>query len=130
MKSVGILFISFNNISRLVPGTFSNVKITQIDLSNNLLTKLENDTFDDVNQLSTIDFSSNMISMIEAGAFNGLTSLQYIHLEWNNLTRLDNSTFAGCNNLQVIYLNNNPNLDKTNVESLCPTTAPNCKVYF
>ena len=130
IKSLVNLDLSSNTISNISPRTFKSVNITSLYLSYNWLTKLDNDTFAGQNQLAYIDLRFNRINLIEAGAFNGLTNLQNIYLDYNNLTQLDNSIFAGCNNLQGIYLSNNPNLIKNNLQSLCPTNAVNCKVYF
>ena len=125
-----MLELSLNKIAKIGPGTFNKVNITALYLSNNLLTKIENGTFAGQNQMTYIELRNNMISTIEAGAFNGLTSLTNIILESNNLTQLDSSTFDGCNNLHGIYLSNNPNLITNNLQSLCPTEAVYCQVYY
>ena len=128
---VNNLVLTSNNISKISAGTFNNVNITQtLDLSYNRLTKIENDTFVGLNELASIYLINNKISTIETGAFNGMTNLQIILLDRNNLTLLDSSIFAGLNNLQLISLYNNPYLQKSNLQSLCPTTAVKCKVNF
>lgn len=71
----------------------------------------------------------NRIATIESGAFIGLTNLKFIDLAYNNLTQLDSSIFSGCLMLETIFLFNNPNLNRTNLQSLCPTAAIDCKVY-
>ena len=152
---VNELNLSNNNISKIGSGTFNNTSdIQYLYLSNNLLTKLNNGIFVGLNNLRSIEIRNNMISTIEAGSFDGLTNLQWIDLTYNkislieagalnnlislqsinfynnNITQLDNSTFAGCNNLQAIYLYYNPNLQTNNLQSLCPTVAVNCRVFF
>lgn len=127
---VQYFYLSYNNISSIGPDTFNNSNIQNLYLSNNRLTKLVNGTFVGLTNLKYIELKNNMISSIDSGAFNGLTNLQYIYLDANNITQLDSSTFSGCNNLQGIYLYNNPSLSTSNVQSLCPTTATSCTVYY
>ena len=130
MNRLDNLDLSSNALSKIGPGTFNKVNLTTLYLSNNLLTKIENGTFAGQTLLSYLYLRSNKIATIEEGAFNGLSNLQNIYLEYNNLTQLDNSIFTGCKNLQGIYLYSNPNLNKTNLQNLCPTDALRCKVYF
>lgn len=130
-EHLNFLDVSHNNISVIGPGTFNGLKLIDLDLRGNRLTRLSNDTFLDQDQLQNIYLDGNMISSIELGTFNNLTSLKYITLSNNNITDLDSSTFAGCNNLESIYLANNPFHDSNsgNLQSICPNTAPNCMVY-
>ena len=131
VNSISDLYLNDNKISRIEPGTFNSLNITtSLYLHNNFLTKIENETFVGLSQLSYLYLNNNMIDTIEAGSFNGLTNIHYIYLGWNNLTQLDNSTFFGCNNLVAIFLYNNPNLKTSDLQSLCPTAAVSCKVYF
>lgn len=131
VRLIQSLEVSYNNLSVIGPGTFNSLKLIDLDLRGNRLTYLRNDTFLGQDQLQNIYLNDNMISVIEPGTFNNLTSLQYITLTANNITELDSSMFAGCNNLQSIYLVYNPihESNSGNLQSLCPTTAPNCVVY-
>lgn len=130
VANLNSLDITYNNISRIALGTFSNSNIAGLYLSNNLLTKLENDTFAGLNQVHMIDLRNNKISTIEVRALNGLTTLMYIYLQNNNITELDNSTFSGCDNLYGIYLLGNQIASTSNLQRLCPTAALKCKVYL
>ena len=120
-----------NLISTIDVGALNGLtNLDYIDLRNNKISTIAAGTFNGLTNLGVIFLSNNLISTIEAGAFNNLTSLRGINLDGNNLTQLDNSTFAGCNNLRGIYLGNNPNLITSDLQSLCPTTAVNCRVYL
>ena len=130
LVSVVLLEIHSNKISKIAPGTFYGFNITTLNLEWNLLIDLDNDTFVGQNQLAALDLSNNMLSSFKPGTFNILPNLMIIDLSYNNLIELDNSTFAGCNKLQQIQLYNNPSLPKANLQSLCPSDAVNCKVYY
>ena len=131
LSSLSFLELSNNLISEIDGSAFSGSKsLYSINLANNRLSEIDNDTFLGLNYLMWIDLSSNIISTIKPGTFNNLKNLVAIKLHNNNLTQLDNSTFFGCNILQGIYLYNNPNLITSNLQSLCPTAATNCQVYF
>ena len=132
VTSISKLYLSNNRISRIEPGTFNSVKISNIYLSNNQLAKIENGTFryKNYNSFANIDLRNNTISTIESAAFTNLANLYDIRLDGNNLTRLENSTFTGSFSLNGIYLYNNPSLSTSNLQSLCPTNAMRCNVYF
>ena len=131
IRSIEYLNLDENKISTIGPGTFNSLKVNKlIDLRGNLLTKIGNGTFAGQDQVPYINLASNKINTIESGAFNNLKNLQTINLLLNELTELDNSTFSGCDNLQGIYLYGNPIASTNNLQSLCPPTAANCKVYF
>lgn len=77
-----------------------------------------------------IDLDNNTLSNIGARAFNNLTMLQIVYLMNNKLKKLDDSILSGCNKLRNVYLNNNPDLETSNLQSLCPKNATSCKVSY
>ena len=128
LNSVGLRNLSIRNIDS---NYFKkNTNLRNIDLSKNKITTIAYDAFSHLKGLNVLALHINQISVLDNRTFVGLNSLSYLYLDFNNLSQLDSSMFAGLSNLQQISLYGNPNLPKSNLQSLCPAIAKNCKVIF
>ena len=120
-----------NKIEKIEEGTFNYAIVSgSIYLQYNNLTEIKNTTFAGQNQLEYIYLDNNKLSTIESGSFANMTSLRNVNLDNNQLTQLNSSMFVGSNKLEAIQVRGNPNLPKTNIQSLCPSAATLCKVYY
>eukprot|EP00058_Branchiostoma_floridae_P003934 XP_002589422.1 hypothetical protein BRAFLDRAFT_77868 [Branchiostoma floridae] len=81
--------------------------ITELYLSNNALTTLNQSDFSRYSNLLFLYLQSNQISEINSGAFCNLTSLAFLYINNNQLTSLTADMFMGLNNLLLLFLNNN-----------------------
>ena len=122
--------LSNNRIVKLASNAFTNLNITRIYIDKNLLTELDNSVFLGQNLLVLIDLDNNKLTKIGSRIFNNFTRLTLVSLNYNKLSKLDDSTFSGCKNLRYVYLYNNTDLQTSNLQSLCPKEATNCKVHY
>jgi Leucine-rich repeat (LRR) protein len=56
-----------------------------LNLDNNLLQTLRNDTFSCLTSLNTLILSENLLHTLEPDAFRGVSQLQHLSLAWNQL---------------------------------------------
>ncbi|KAH9492905.1 hypothetical protein Btru_032582 [Bulinus truncatus] len=80
---------------------------TDLMLQNNKLTRIRNDTFQNLHQLERLSLQFNVLSVIEPNAFQHLENLHYLNLECNKLDlfRLPTDTFRFLINLRELRLN-------------------------
>lgn len=104
------LILSNNSLSVLAPGLLDNLeKLQVLDLSNNELTNqwVNRDTFPRLVRLAVLDLSFNMLTRIDAYVFKGLYSLQILKLEYNKIDTLVDGCFASLTNLHSLTLSHN-----------------------
>ncbi|XP_032826243.2 toll-like receptor 4 [Petromyzon marinus] len=78
-----------------------------LNLSNNALTVIRNNSFIRLGSLIHLRMDINHIYVIEAGAFNGLSQLQHLNLSFNNISRLIPGAFNGLVDLKQLIIDNN-----------------------
>ncbi|KAF7248125.1 hypothetical protein EYD10_05844 [Varanus komodoensis] len=84
-KDVTELYLDGNQFT-LVPKELSNYKhLTLIDLSNNRISTLSNQSFSNMTQLLTLSLHGNDISVVPEGAFNDLSALSHLAIGANPL---------------------------------------------
>ena len=108
----------------------NNTKLKTILLDQNKISSIDYRAFNHLKDLEYINLSYNNLTQIAPGTFANLPNLNVVDLKNNKITHLDSSVFAGSNNLGLISLMYNPNLTTTNIQSLCPPAASNCRVDF
>ncbi|XP_022080676.1 adhesion G protein-coupled receptor A3-like [Acanthaster planci] len=79
----------------------------QLDLSNNQITSLRQNTFAGLSSLLQLNLSGNCISYIEPKSFDGLDQLQKLDLSRNRLGGVNNSMFVGLGNLVDLSISYN-----------------------
>jgi len=117
---------SLNNVPH-----FLNPSIVHLDLSGNMIVKLEGnikwyrelkflnlseneirylgrDQFMEQQKLTTLDISHNMLSKLRSGAFYGLEGLLAMNLQYNEIKKLDPEVFTGLIALETLDLSFNP----------------------
>lgn len=100
---------SGKNIIDIEQNAFSafNEGITIIDLSNNLLSKIESWVFYWLDDLNSIKLWSNKISSIETNSFSGLSKLDTLWLNDNLLSWFNPNIITWSDNLRQLQLGNN-----------------------
>ncbi|EPY81129.1 slit 2 isoform 2-like protein [Camelus ferus] len=84
-RDVTELYLDGNQFT-LVPKELSNYKhLTLIDLSNNRISTLSNQSFSNMTQLLTFSLHGNDISVVPEGAFNDLSALSHLAIGANPL---------------------------------------------
>ena len=104
--------------SFLMRNKFSNLK--KLDLSNNLISTIELNSFKHLTELETLDLSNNKINFLSNAAFNGLKALKSLVLKLNQVSNIVPNQFSTLQSLEFLDLSSNriSNLDATNFNNL------------
>ncbi|VDM42207.1 unnamed protein product [Toxocara canis] len=87
LPDIRILDISFNELRR-VPFFEGLFRLRTLDLSNNHVSSLPDDSFRFAPYLEDLFLTNNSISETSEYAFRGLRNLRQLHLGWNHLAQL------------------------------------------
>uniref|UniRef100_A0A8C3QLY3 Slit homolog 2 protein n=1 Tax=Cyanoderma ruficeps TaxID=181631 RepID=A0A8C3QLY3_9PASS len=106
-KDVTELYLDGNQFT-LVPKELSNYKhLTLIDLSNNRISTLSNQSFSNMTQLLTLILSYNRLRCIPARTFDGLKSLR-LSLHGNDISVVPEGAFNDLSALSHLAIGANP----------------------
>ncbi|XP_063915774.1 leucine-rich repeat and immunoglobulin-like domain-containing nogo receptor-interacting protein 2 [Zophobas morio] len=95
--------ITNNRLRSVKKGTFANLKVNTISLSNNLIETLENDAFYNLTNLITLSLSRNLLEVLNPEAFFLLSNLAALDLMFNRIHTLQTGFFKFLtNNVQVL----------------------------
>lgn len=72
---------------------FKNIYLTNINLSRNAISKVENGAFENCANITVLDLSFNKISSIPKKAFDETTYATELNLAYNNLTEMTQVCF-------------------------------------
>ncbi|KAK0068440.1 leucine-rich repeat and death domain-containing protein 1 [Biomphalaria pfeifferi] len=85
--------------------------IIKLDLFNNSISTLENDTFCNYMNLTTLFLTKNNLTSLEVGSFNCLTQLKYLYMKYNKLVMKKGTfppgLFKPLRNLLILKMNRN-----------------------
>ncbi|XP_018008186.1 carboxypeptidase N subunit 2 [Hyalella azteca] len=121
------LDMAANLLSVIPPNAFVNLPgLLKLDLSNNEIQIITNDSFNGIANLSSLDLSHNKLHVFEANTFMLLPRLQRLQLKYNPVNFLPDSLFTGLFNLthldlthlQLVALHNELFTDTTSLEEL------------
>lgn len=94
-----------NKIRQLEPGVFENAYLTKVNISSNLLTQIETQSFSNLEILEVVDLSDNKISTIKNGAFDTIPHLKKLYLQKNQLSSYKGDIYSGMgNDTELEYL--------------------------
>ncbi|XP_057665442.1 protein slit isoform X5 [Diorhabda carinulata] len=103
------LYLDFNEIDRIQGDRIKHLKsLTRLDLSNNKIAMLSNDTFTNLSKLSTLIISYNKLQCIQRDSLQGLLSLRILSLHGNQISLIPEGTFANLKSISHIALGANP----------------------
>uniref|UniRef100_A0AAZ3SUR8 TIR domain-containing protein n=1 Tax=Oncorhynchus tshawytscha TaxID=74940 RepID=A0AAZ3SUR8_ONCTS len=83
------------------------LKVSNLDLAMNKISKIEKLDFTDLSNLKILNMSINQISQVDDGALGHLDALQELGLAHNRLTTLSDHLFQDLANLSLLHLDNN-----------------------
>ncbi|XP_071982122.1 slit homolog 2 protein isoform X1 [Engystomops pustulosus] len=107
-KDVTELYLDGNQFT-LVPKELSNYKhLMLIDLSNNRISTLSNQSFSNMTQLLTLILSYNRLRCIPLQAFTGLNSLRLLSLHGNDISTIPQGAFSDLSSLSHLAIGANP----------------------
>ncbi|XP_058461058.1 leucine-rich repeat-containing protein 24 [Malaya genurostris] len=103
------LDLSINQLKRLDPGLFDDLKkLRVIMLNHNLIERIENNLFQNLKYLTKIELRNNLIYRIALHSFINVPALSLIELDFNQLKILRKETFLNLDKLTSLSLTNNP----------------------
>ncbi|KAG9479676.1 hypothetical protein GDO78_011612 [Eleutherodactylus coqui] len=107
-KDVTELYLDGNQFT-LVPKELSNYKhLMLIDLSNNRISTLSNQSFSNMTQLLTLILSYNRLRCTPLKAFDGLNSLRLLSLHGNDISTIPQGAFSDLSSLSHLAIGANP----------------------
>ncbi|KAG8591550.1 hypothetical protein GDO81_000215 [Engystomops pustulosus] len=82
--------------------------VTELDLSNNRISTLSNQSFSNMTQLLTLILSYNRLRCIPLQAFTGLNSLRLLSLHGNDISTIPQGAFSDLSSLSHLAIGANP----------------------
>ncbi|KAJ8981993.1 hypothetical protein NQ317_013645 [Molorchus minor] len=76
--------------------------LTQLDVSQNSLSRVPSEAIRDLHHLLILNMNHNKISSLHAKAFQGLDTLEILTLYENSITTIDPEAFVGLGNFVMI----------------------------
>ncbi|KMQ95364.1 protein slit, partial [Lasius niger] len=98
-----------NKISRIEASAFQGAhNLTDLDLSNNQIGMLSNDTFRNLTKLSHLIISYNKLQCVQRNALAGLKNLRIISLHGNDISVIPEGAFEDLKSITHLALGSNP----------------------
>ena len=109
LPNLETLDIADNKISDInfLKTKYEWTKLTSLNLSNNTINQINNNTFSRLSNLKNLDLSKNTIWTIDNTSFAWLSNLETLYLNWNNITTLPSNLFNWFNKLLTLDLKDN-----------------------
>ncbi|EGD81869.1 hypothetical protein PTSG_13192, partial [Salpingoeca rosetta] len=101
------LSLKYNLLTEVTRNTFVDLRITELDLSQNRISALESDAFSLLPELTSINLESNNLTQLPNPAFDSAEKLAVVDLSDNFLGDLAPGAFASLFSLRVLDLSNN-----------------------
>uniref|UniRef100_A0A6C0EAI8 Uncharacterized protein n=1 Tax=viral metagenome TaxID=1070528 RepID=A0A6C0EAI8_9ZZZZ len=102
------LNLSENKLKKIKENTFDNLtNLQQLFLGSNELRIIKENTFDKLTNLHYLDVGNNQLTEIKENAFDRLTDLTHLYLNGNKLKEIKENIFDKLTNLQTLNLNSN-----------------------
>ncbi|XP_022257578.1 slit homolog 2 protein-like [Limulus polyphemus] len=108
LKKLQRLELSLNLIEKLNASIFVGLKELQyLDLSSNKLTSTE-EALQNLKLVEKLNLRTNKLTTITSRSFNGLLEVQYLNLDSNTISNIEAGAFQHLTNLAHLILSNNP----------------------
>ncbi|KAK6644341.1 hypothetical protein RUM43_000608 [Polyplax serrata] len=121
-KNVKVLNLVNNTLTFLPQDTFHPYRSLEIlNLSNNLIKFIENETFNPLINLIRLDLHKNRLFALHENMFRNLTKLLYLDVSQNSIAELPPSTFQYLSSLNILNLAQNPLSEKEEAAILLGT---------
>ncbi|KAK5650601.1 hypothetical protein RI129_001630 [Pyrocoelia pectoralis] len=103
------LYLDVNEIQSVQAERIAHLKaLTRLDLSNNQIGILANNTFNNLSKLSTLIISYNKLQCVQRNALIGLKSLRILSLHGNQISMIPEGTFTDLKSITHLALGANP----------------------
>ncbi|CAG0919789.1 unnamed protein product [Notodromas monacha] len=103
------LYLDVNDIKVVQPERLSHLSsLVRLDLSNNKISVLGNNTFGNLTRLETLIISYNKLECIHSNSLAGLHALRILSLHGNDISRIPEGTFGDLRSITHLALGSNP----------------------
>ncbi|OCT83301.1 uncharacterized protein LOC399019 isoform X1 [Xenopus laevis] len=102
-----VLLLQSNNIGKTNGELQRLVNLTELDLSQNNFTSIQDVGLSNLSQLTTLHLEENQIFEMTDYCLQDLTNLQELYINHNQLNSISPSAFSGLRNLLRLHLNSN-----------------------
>lgn len=102
-----VLLLQSNNISRVTTELQSLVNLTELDLSQNHFTQIQDVGLSNLTQLVTLYLEENQIKELPDMCLKDLVSLEELYINHNQISSIGPNAFSGLGNLLRLHLNSN-----------------------
>lgn len=102
---IGVANCSGQQLAHVPPNLPHNIKI--LDLSNNYITELTDNSFVKYEYLEILHLHNNSLSRLESKAFNRLRNVLYLDMSFNNLEAIPSQSFLDLKALLTLSLRGN-----------------------
>ncbi|XP_037875617.1 protein slit isoform X1 [Bombyx mori] len=108
-KQTTELYLESNELTSIPPDQIRHLtQLTRLDLSNNKISVLGNNTFEGLTKLSTLIVSYNRLRCVQRDALKGLSQLRVLSLHGNNISLLADGVFRDLESISHVALGSNP----------------------
>ncbi|XP_029651540.2 uncharacterized protein LOC115224769 [Octopus sinensis] len=102
------LDLSENEITSIEEESFQNVRyLKYLWLHDNNIMNIEEGSFQNLSNLERLSLINNNIKDIKKETFQNLTNLEFLYLEKNGIKKIEKGTFQNLANLNALHLDNN-----------------------
>ncbi|XP_055024833.2 leucine-rich repeat neuronal protein 1 [Misgurnus anguillicaudatus] len=102
-----VLLLQSNNISRVTSELQSLVNLTELDLSQNHFTQIQDVGLNNLSQLVTLYLEENQIKELPDSCLKDLVNLEELYINHNQISSIGPNAFSGLGNLLRLHLNSN-----------------------
>lgn len=110
VPTLALLKISNNPITTLKSGVFNNLKVKELDLSNNFISVIDDETFDNITALEIVKLSNNAIKELNPNWFRNCPNIYKLSIIYNELTTIPANAFQHLSKNRPIKLRLSANM--------------------
>lgn len=106
-SSVDSLFLDYNEIDVLEEGNFAQVPKVTLSLAGNRITSIKRGAFN-LPALRDLHLSQNLLTIIEGDSYEGLNQLRRLYLSENKISEIRKGTCKNLGSLYILDISRNP----------------------
>lgn len=103
-STLALIRISHNLLTQLKRGIFNEIKVKEIDLSNNLISTIDSSTFDNMTHLEIVILNYNLIKEINPDWFINSPNVYKLSLIYNEILEVPEKAFRNMNHQRPLKL--------------------------
>ena len=122
LNDLDTLLLDYNNLTKILSGTFNNSNLMILKINDNQISKLDESSFYGYSSVTNVNLCNNKLTKILPRTF--INKFVSVSLLYNQITEIDNSTFDGA--IEISYLE----ISYNKIEKIGPGSFSNVKVDY